>query len=164
MKICVFIGLRLYNFDMFVYSIASSDCDHFWRTTPSWCQAHVCQIRLSTPRRSPVLARDLASFRSLILHSGQKVFHDFERPYLRIYSSHCAHIWRACSRACPLGVQQVSCQSDRAFSIEQMNGPCSSSNLQLTVQCDFRLSYLSFLWTDSAEIWTGCHLRRPVDV
>ena len=89
---------------------------------------------------------------------------DFECQYLRFHSSHCAQIWRACSCECPLCAHQVSCCLDHAFLIEQRSSLLSSMCFQLTVQCNFNPRYLSFPWTDCAEIWRGCSNRPPLQL
>ena len=89
---------------------------------------------------------------------------DFERRYLRSYPSHCAQIWRACSYDHPLCAYQFSCCSDHAFSIEQGSGLPSCMCFRLTVPCNFNPRYLSFPWSDWAEIWRGCSSKRPLDV
>ena len=120
---------------------------------------HQCaNFRVSTPRQSCVLACDSSSNRSSFGTVSWKCnsrLHDFDCEYLRFYSSHCAQIWRACSCECLLHSRLVSCQLDSAFSIEQMRERLSSMHFRPTVQHNFRSSYLSFLWTDFAEIWTG---------
>ena len=85
-------------------------------------------------------------------------------PYLWSYSSHCAQIWRACSSDHPLCAYQVSCCSDHAFSIEQGSGLPSSMCFQLAVQYNFTPWYLRFSWSNWAEIWRRCPIKRPLDI
>ena len=120
---------------------------------------HQCvNFRVSTPRQSCVLACDSSSNRSSFCTVSWKCnsrSHDFKCEYLRFCSSHCALIWRACSGECLLHSRKVSCQSDHLFLIEQVKVRLSSMPFRPTVQHNFRSSYLSFLWTNFAEMWTG---------